>query len=185
MSENSDKYRRAVAGLSAVVNAVPADKWSAPSPCEGWTASHVIGHVISGTQMITTVVTGKSPEFGDPAAVAGDDPAAAFAKARDLALDALTEENLGKPVQSPMGEMPLDQQVAMFSTPDVLIHTWDLARAAGVDVRLDPQLVKETYEALLPIDAMIRMPNVFGPKVEPPAGADAQTVLICFVGRQP
>jgi hypothetical protein len=60
-----------------------------------------------------------------------------------------------------------------------------LAKTAGIDVKLDPALVDEVYNALLPIDAMIRMPNVFGPKVEPPAGADPQTLLICFTGRQP
>lgn len=73
----------------------------------------------------------------------------------------------------------------MFSTPDVLIHTWDLAWAAGIDVKLDGDLVRETYDALLPMDAMIRAANVFGPKVEPPAGADLQTTLLCFTGRQP
>jgi uncharacterized protein (TIGR03086 family) len=185
MSANSDKYRRAVAGFSAVVDAVPAESWSAVSPCAGWTARHVVGHVISGSRMISTVGSGQSPEFGDPVAAAGDDPAAAYAKARDLALGALSEDNLTKPVQSPMGEIPLDQQIGMFSTPDVLIHTWDLATAAGIDVKLDPELVQETYDALLPIDAMIRMPNVFGPKVEPPPGADLQTTLMCFTGRQP
>lgn len=30
---------------------------------------------------------------------------------------------------------------------------------------------------------MIRMPGVFGPKVEPPPGADLQTRLLCFTGR--
>jgi uncharacterized protein (TIGR03086 family) len=184
-SSNTDKYRRAIAGFSAVVDAVPAEMWSASSPCEGWTARDVVGHVIGGTQMISAVATGLAPDFSDPAAAAGDDPATAFAKARDLALGALTEENLAKLVHGPIGEIPLDQHVGMFSTPDVLIHTWDLAKAAGIEVQLDAGLVRETYDALLPIDEMIRMPNVFGPKVEPPAGADPQTILMCFVGRQP
>jgi len=185
MSDNSDKYRRAVAGLSAVVDAVPADKWSSPTPCAGWTAQHVVGHLIGGTQMITVVESGDHLDRNDPIALAGDDPAGNYAKARDLALHALTEENLAKTVNGPMGAMPLDQVIGMFLTSDVLIHTWDLAKAAGIDVRLDPQLVDETYNALLPVDAMIRMPEVFGPKVEPPADADAQTRLVCFTGRQP
>jgi uncharacterized protein (TIGR03086 family) len=185
MSENSEKYGRAVDGFSAVVDAMPADKWSAKAPCEGWTARHIIGHVIGGSQMISTVQTGEPPDFSDAEKSAGDDPAASYKKARDLALGTLTPENLAKTVESPMGPMPLDQMIGMFSTADVLIHTWDLAKTAGIDVKLDPALVDEVYNALLPIDAMIRMPNVFGPKVEPPAGADAQTLLICFTGRQP
>lgn len=183
MSANSDKYQRAISGFSAVVNSVK--DWSAASPCEGWTAAHVVGHVIGGMQVISGVQTGKTPQRGDPAANAGDDAAGAFTKERDLALSALTEDNLAQKVQSPMGEMPLDQMIGMFLAPDVLIHTWDLGQAAGVVVALDPQLVDETYTSLLPIDAMVRSPQVFGPKIEPPADADMQTKLMCFVGRKP
>ena len=185
MSDNSEKYRRAVADLSAVVNAVPADKWSASSPCAGWTARHVVGHVIGGFHRVSAIETGTSFEPDDPVIAVGDDPPTAYVEARDRALGVLTEDNLAKNVQSPMGQIPLDQQVGMFSTPDVLIHTWDLAKAVGVDVNLDAVLVQETYDALLPMDEMIRMAGVFGPKVEPPAGADLQTTLMCFTGRQP
>ena len=184
MTANADKYRRLVAGFSAVVDAVPADKWSAPAPCADWTARDVVAHVVAGTWQISSVVTGRSPELGDPEL--GDDPAATWAQARDLALAALTYENLAKNVPSPVGgEISLDQRIGMFSTLEVLIHTWDLAKAAGIDVVLDPEVVRETYDELLPMDEIIRIPNVFGPKVEPPAGADLQTTLMCFTGRQP
>jgi uncharacterized protein (TIGR03086 family) len=184
MSVNTDKYRRAVADFSAVVDAVAADKWSAASPCEGWTAAHVVGHVIGGTQMISTVQTGAESDFSDPLAAAGDDPAASFAAARELALSTLTDEYLAKPVQSPFGEVPLDQLIGMLLVNDVLIHTWDLAKAAGVDVTLDSQLCEEAYAAIVPLDAMVRGEGIFGPKIDPPADADAETKLLCFVGRQ-
>ena len=182
MSENSDKYRRAVDGLSAVVDAT--SDWSAASPCSGWSAAHVIGHVMGGMQMISTAKTGEPPNY-DPMANAGDDPAGNFAAARELALSTLTDEYLSKPIQSPMGEMPLDQMVGMILTNDVLIHTWDIAQAAGIDVKLDPDLVEQAYNGLQPLDAMVRSDTVFGPKVEPPADADMQTKLLCFTGRQP
>jgi uncharacterized protein (TIGR03086 family) len=182
MSTNSDNFRTAIGGFSTVVGSV--GDWSAPSPCDDWTARDVVGHVIGGLQVISGVQTGKTPERRDPGANAGDDPAGAFRKQRDLALDALTEANVAKSVESPMGAMPLDQMMGMFLIPDVLIHTWDLGTAAGVAVQLDPRLVEDTYNALLPIDAMVRAPGVFGPKVEPPPNADAQTKLMCFVGRR-
>ncbi len=182
MSVNSDKYRTAVAGFSSVVDSVK--DWSAPSPCDDWCARDVVAHVIGGFEMIAgTDDRHEAPGDGEVDVDAG--PAGAFEAARDRALDALTDENLAATVQSPMGPMPLDQMLGMFLVPDALIHTWDLAKAAGIDVKLDPQLVDETYNALQPIDDMIRQPGVFGPKVEPPAGADAQTKLMCFVGRTP
>lgn len=183
MSANSDKYQKAVAGFSSIVDEVT--DWSAPSPCEDWSASDLVGHVIGGLQVVSSVETGAEPERRDPSANVKGGAAQAFAAARDAALGALTEGNLGQTVQSPMGPMPLDQMLGMFLTPDVLIHTWDLGTAAGIKVALDEQLVDETYNALLPLDEMIRAPGVFGPKVEPPTGADAQTKLMCFLGRNP
>ena len=184
MSENSDSYLRAVAGFTAVVDQVPAGGWDAAAPCEGWTARHVVGHVMGGMQMVTKARTGTAVEFDDPAGFAGDDPAGAYAAARDAAFDTLTDDYLGKVVPGPFGEIPLDQSLGMFLTNDVLIHTWDLARAIGVDPKLDPELVQRCWDQLQPLDAMIRQPGVFGPKVEAPAGADATTKLMCFVGRQ-
>ena len=184
MSVNSDKYRRAVEGFSAVLDAVPADGWSAQSPCKEWTAKHVVGHVIGGSQMISAARTGETPNY-EPLDAAGDDPAAAYAAARQAALDTLTDEYLTKTIQSPMGEMPLDHMIGMILTNDVLIHTWDLARAVGTEVTLDPQLVEDAYNGLQAVDAMIRQDRIFGPKVEPPSDADMQTKLIAFTGRTP
>jgi hypothetical protein len=31
---------------------------------------------------------------------------------------------------------------------------------------------------------MLRQPGAFGPKVDPPAGADLQTEFLCFLGRR-
>lgn len=183
MSEVTERYRAAVSGFSAIVDAMPSDKWTAPSPCEGWTARHVVGHVMGSMGRITGDAVGGAGDWPDPAQLAGDDPAAAYTDKRDAALSALTPENLAKVTHGPMGEMTLEQIIERFLAPDVLIHTWDLARSAGIPVTLDAGLVKDAYDRLLPMDTMIRIPGVFGPKIEPPAGADLQTQLLCFTGR--
>jgi hypothetical protein len=71
--------------------------------------------------------------------------------------------------------MPAGQIIGRFVTMDLLVHIWDLARAVGADERLDEDSVGHAYEALKPMDAMIRQPNVFGLKLDPPPGADLQT----------
>jgi len=70
----------------------------------------------------------------------------------------------------------------MIST-DVLVHTWDLARALGGDEHLDQDAVGHAYEGLKPMDAMIRMPGVFDAKIAAPADADIQTQFLNFLGR--
>ena len=73
----------------------------------------------------------------------------------------------------------------MFFLGDVLIHTWDLARATGQDETLDPDEVSGALQGMLPFDAVLRASGHYGPKVEVPARADDQTKLIAFTGRRP
>ena len=82
------------------------------------------------------------------------------------------------------GPMPFEQMIARFICADLLIHTWDLARAAGLDEKLNQEAVAHAYEGMKPMDDNIRVPGAFGPKVEPPEGADLQTQFLCFLGRQ-
>ncbi len=69
---------------------------------------------------------------------------------------------------------------------DALIHTWDLARAIGADATLPEALCAIQLEALQAIpEAFLRQPGRFDAALEPPPGANAQTRLLCYTGRQP
>ena len=83
-----------------------------------------------------------------------------------------------------MGKQTFEQAMDRFGSPDVVIHQWDLARATGLDEHLDPDDVHAIFEAMEPMDEMMRANGVFGPKVEPPPGADEQTRLLAFMGRR-
>ena len=66
---------------------------------------------------------------------------------------------------------------------DVLVHTWDLARATGQDETLDPEALSVAAEFLASLDDAIRAPGGFGEKITPSAGADDQTRFLNFCGR--
>lgn len=184
MSENLSKFNRALDGFSAVVSTVPESSWNNQSPCTEWKARHVVGHVIGGQMLVKALAeTGAAPsDRSDADTLAGSDPAANFQAARAAAAAATTSEALAKTVASPMGPMPLDNWLGIM-TLDVLTHTWDLATAVGQKVTLDADLVHEGFENIKPMDAMLRMPGVFGPKQEAPAGAAEQEQLMAFLGR--
>ena len=65
------------------------------------------------------------------------------------------------------------------------MHTWDLARATGQDDTLDPQRCADYLAGMEPMDEMLRASGQYGPKVEVPANAEAQTRLMAFIGRDP
>lgn len=69
-----DAFVRALDGFEAVLAGVAPDRWDAPSPCAGWRAVDVAGHVISDLRAVeayatlpprltgkTLVLTGKLP----------------------------------------------------------------------------------------------------------------------------
>lgn len=181
MNAVQERYRQVAAGFDAVVRAVGRDSWHAQSPCEGWNARDVVAHVVEGHRgVIARVRGGQSKPMG-----AGEDPAKAWEDASS-AMGAITAdaEALEREIEGPVGRMPAEQVIGRFVTMDLLVHTWDLARAVGADERLDEAAVRHAYEGLKPVDTMIRQPNVFGPKLEPPEGADLQTEFLYFLGRR-
>ncbi len=83
------------------------------------------------------------------------------------------------------GSMPLDQAIDRFYTSDVFMHTWDLARATGQDETLEPEACAGMLAGMQPLEELIRSSGQYGPAVPVPEGADAQTRLLGFIGRDP
>ena len=67
--------------------------------------------------------------------------------------------------------------------PEVEIDLGELEPVGGGDERLDADAVSHAYSGIKPMDAMIRRPGVFGPKVEAAPGDDLQTEFLKFLGR--
>lgn len=169
-----------VKGFDARVQAAPADSWGNESPCVEWTARDVVVHVANNLRRLTAALSDEEQREVGP----DDDIVTAWNATRDGFLAVLPTADLSTPIPGPFGPMPAEQAIGRLITTDVLVHTWDLARAVGGDETLDADAVAGAYSGLKPLDAMIRQPGVFGPKVEPPAGADLQTEFLTFLGRQ-
>jgi uncharacterized protein (TIGR03086 family) len=181
MSEAIDRYDVVATGFDRRVKAVPADKWDAKAPCEGWTARDVVAHVVRNHRSMAAAATGTEAQE----MAANEDPGRAWADAYER-MRALSQDPdvLSKPVNGPGGPVPFEQALGNLVSMDTHIHTWDLARAVGGDERLDPDVVRFSWEMLQPMDTMMRQPGIFGPKLDPPAEADEQTKLLYFLGRR-
>jgi uncharacterized protein (TIGR03086 family) len=99
-------------------------------------------------------------------------------------MDAVTDsEQASKTVGGMFGEQPFETLVGRLVCANTLVHTWDLARAIGVDEQLDPDAVTHCAGFLTPIDESIRRPGGFGTRIDPPSDADEQTRFLNFCGR--
>jgi uncharacterized protein (TIGR03086 family) len=184
MSDIADRYSKVAAGFTERVRAVPDGAWERPAPCEGWVARDVVRHL---TEWVPGFFDGAGgpPLPTNPSA--DDDPVGAW-----TALDAALQALLDDPVASAAtmshpraGTHRVDDVVGTFVLGDVLVHTWDLARATGLDERLDPDEVHGMLVGLEAMEEVLRSSGQYGQRVEVPADADEQTRLIAFCGRQP
>jgi uncharacterized protein (TIGR03086 family) len=190
MGEISERFAKVAAGFTARVEAVPPGAWDNPAPCEGWVAHDVVRHLVEWVPGPGFLLGAFGVETG-PIPSVDDSPAGAWAVVRDAVQGALDDPELAALVADcgPPGRMSLEAAVDMTCTPDVLVHTWDLARATALDDRLDPDEVARLlsgFESLPPAvhDAM-RSSGHYGARVPVTVDADEQTRLLAFLGRDP
>ena len=158
--------------------------WDAPSPVSGWTARHVVGHLVEW--LPSFLAAGSSVRLPDVASV-DDDPGGAWQAHADAVQMLLDDPaTAGRVLSNPhIGELPLDRAVDQFYTADVFMHTWDLARATGQDDRLDPEFCAMLLAGMEPMEDVIRSSGQYGPRVPVAGDADTQTRLLGFIGRDP
>jgi uncharacterized protein (TIGR03086 family) len=184
MSDIADRWRRVSGRFTQRAEEVPADEWERPAPCEGWVARDVVRHLVDW--MPSFLLTAGGPQLSAGPSV-DDDPVGAW-KAVGDGIQALLDDPAAaaSEISHPRaGTHRLDDAIGMFFLGDVVIHTWDLARAAGLDDTLDAEEVTVMLRGMEPLDDVLRASGQYGPKVEVPADADQQTRLIAFTGRQP
>jgi uncharacterized protein (TIGR03086 family) len=183
MTSTADRYDRLAADFAATVEAVPPDRWASPSPCEEWTARDLVAHVVESHGLFEGFV---GRELGEVPS-ADDDPAAAFGAARRTVSAHLHDPDAAAASfeGSVFGHMTFAEAIDRFIAFDLLVHRWDLAQAAGLDVTLPADEVARARAAAEEMGDALRGPGAFGPEVEAPEGAGEQDRLVAFLGRNP
>lgn len=182
MSETADRYRTVAAGFTSRVAGVEPGQWSSPTPCPDWTVHDLIAHVVGVQRAVMARLDDTEAVAVDPD---GDLPAQ-WREASKAVAEALGDDTRASKVVGGMfGEQSFESLVGRMVCADLLLHSWDLARATDQDETLDPAAVAKAGEFLAPLDEAIRAPGGFAAKIEPPAGADDQTRLLNFCGRRP
>jgi uncharacterized protein (TIGR03086 family) len=183
MSEIAERYRKVASQFTERVTSVPEAAWDNPSPCEGWVARDVVRHLVEWIPGFFQSYAGIEFPKGPPV---DDDPARAWTVVDGAIQAALDNPEVARrEVDMPMGRMTIEQAVAMICVGDVLVHTWDLCRATGLDETLDADEVHRMLDGIEAMDEPMRQSGHFGARVDVPGDADEQSRLIAFTGRRP
>ncbi len=179
-----ERIEKATEVAGKVVGGVKSEQLSDPTPCTELDVRGLLNHIIGGLEMLRDAASGGSPAMpsGDQF---GADPGKEYDARRTKLLEVIREPGaLDKGWKMPFGELP-GQMMASIAFMEHLTHAWDLAKATGQDTNIPEDLVKECLSVVEPMDQMLRMPGVCGPKVEVPDDASSIDKLMAFMGRQP
>jgi len=160
------------------------DSWDDQSPVEEWKARDVVRHLV---EWFPAFLEDGAGVVLSPGPSVDEDPVAAWAHFHDQVLSLLEDPaSADKVLSNPhIGDIPLLQAVSQFFTSDVFQHSWDLAKATGQDATLDPDRCAAMLAGAEPYEDAMRQSGQYGPRVEVPEDADAQTKFIAFIGRDP
>jgi len=189
MGDAAERFRQVAADFTTVVDTVDDDAWSNPSPCAGWTARDVVGHLVEWIPGPGFLLGSFGIDPG-PIPPVGDDPSGAWAVVRDAVQSALDNSATAarRADCGPLGELSFDAAVAMTVISDVFVHTWDLARAVGIEAPLDPAELARQHTAVTSVppdvDAAMRNSGHYGPRSPIAVDADPLTEVLAFYGRR-
>ena len=190
--ESYTAFEQAIESTAGIVTGVRASQLTVPTPCAEWDVRALLNHLIGTLWLSQALLSDAAPRYpmapgGLPGSdLAGADPAAAYAEGSAAALAAAgTGDALTRPHPTPLGDMP-GPVLAGFTTLDILVHGWDLARAtgqpSGLDAALAGHVLDFAQQALMTEES--RGSRV-GPALPVPADAPATDRLVAFLGRQP
>jgi uncharacterized protein (TIGR03086 family) len=179
-AEATARYTLVADAFETRLFAVTGQAWQVPSPCPDWTARDVAVHVFGVHNFIVGMAGGEAPPVPGP----DDDPTEFWSGARQAVLDLLANPELtGTMIETPFGEMTAATLAGTALIADITVHTWDLARATNQDEKLDPRLVRAALEFYEPREHLMRG-GMFDAAIEPAPGADEQTRLLNYCGRE-
>jgi uncharacterized protein (TIGR03086 family) len=182
MTQTSERYRRLAADMTETIKRVPGTRWDDDSPCPDWTARDLVQHLVDTHGMFMGLV-GRTQRLGPSV---DDDPLAAWASARDqMQADLDDPERADAEFEGSSGRTTFAKAVDRFICMDLVIHRWDLARATGQDVTIDPSELERLWQDVDSFGDRMRAPGAFGAAVEPGPNASPQDRLLAYLGRQP
>ena len=116
--------------------------------------------------------------------MAGADALDRWQAARADLVAVLDDAALTKQVSLPWGaRMPLGEYIGRYPL-ELVVHTWDLAKATGQAVVIDPDLVRDALATAVQFAPAARTAGMIGPECVVAEDADALTRLLAIFGRQ-
>jgi uncharacterized protein (TIGR03086 family) len=178
-----ERFRRVAARFTDVVESVPDNAWSNAAPPEGWTARDVVRHLV---EWVPGFFSRAGIELSVSVSV-DDDPAKAWAQLRDALQAELDDPAIAASEidMEPVGRHTVAAAIEQFVTGDIVVHTWDLAKAAGVDATIDHEFATRMLPPMTAMGDMLVASGHYKPAVVVSDDTSVEDKLVAATGRNP
>jgi hypothetical protein len=178
------------AALRSVIDRIEPADFDKPVPAswssfENPTVLHLLKSHAYDEAWVPDVLAGKSVADGDDLRnkdLLGDYPIAAYDALNDMATVAVQRGvDPDSTFRFQYGEYPADEglsHLAMYRAT----QAWMIAKHLGIPFHFSPELIEGLNEWVVPHADEWRSFGVFPPAIEPPAGADDETRVLCAIG---
>ena len=178
------------ASVELVARARPADL-ARPTPCTDWTLHGLISHMAAQHYGFAAASAGD----GDPARWRprrlGSDPVADYRTAAETVLAAFAADGvLGRQFPLPefaAGALFPGRQAVSFHFVDYVVHSWDVAKTIGAQVRFEPELLDAALRVAQAVpdgEARLAPGSAFAPAAAWQGGSPLDQV-VALLGRSP
>ena len=168
-------YRQVSAWTAEKVGGV--DDLDATTPCDEWSVRDLLNHMLDTQRYFLSSARGEDASLPSPTPpeMLSDDPVADFRKARSDMLAAYSESGVLDKTGPSLG----------IAFSDLLLHSWDLARATGQDTTMPEGLGEAAYGLIHGKFTDEQRKGIFKPEVPVDKDASAQDRLVAYSGRNP
>jgi uncharacterized protein (TIGR03086 family) len=187
-SRSGELFDRGLDFFTSIVTQLSDDGWERLTPCAGWTARDLVGHLATSVGVAVSAMQGRPPTWpgvARPGDLVRGDPAGFWRDTVAQAREVLRGADLDREMETPLGRTVADDLA--IPVIDLYVHAWDLGVAAGIAVEIPADVIEYAHAYLDPLPGeLIRGPDrAFGPQIRLPASATPTEQFIAWTGRQP
>ncbi len=172
------------------LSTIDAGSWGLATPCDGWSVRELVNHVVAGNRRAAYLLDGASHDEASALVdrdLLGDDALGAFDQSLAAQVRAFAQDDaLERACETAIGEISA-RQLLRFRTTDLVVHSWDVARAIGTNESLNAPLVEHAWKEMEPMVPVLGSTGFFGdgPSGTLPQDAPTQLKLLDASGRRP
>jgi uncharacterized protein (TIGR03086 family) len=178
--------------VAAVAAAVDDGRLGGPTPCPDYAVRNMLGHLLQLSTAFAAAArkdTGPATSTPPTAGLADIDGEGRWRQELPARLEEMAEawrDPAAWQGATQVGGVHLPgDQAGMFGLNEILVHGWDLARAAELPYAPDDEALRVSYGLLAPFAHDRGADSPFGPPVAVPAGAPLLDQVVGLCGRDP